>query len=980
MADIATISLKADTSDLERGTQKLKEFGDTAEKVSSSSRNLNDQFNRGVDHQKRAADAIKRQKKELDDLLNSINPTNKAFDALDKATQKLIEANKKGMLPKDQFADYNAILEQTRDKLTRVSMSLTAEGQALLAQEAATNRAKRAADDFLNSLKNQTEIIGKTRTEILELKAAQLGVSQQAAPMINRLKEQEKAFMNGSITIGQYRNAMRQLPAQMTDIVTSLASGMPIWMVMIQQGGQIKDSFGGVGNSLKALASLITPARVAMFGFAGAAAAVALAAYKGSQEFGEYNKQLILTGGYAGRTAAQLDALARSLSGNGITQYGMADTISKVVGSGAFSGRDVDMVSKTAAAMEKAVGQSIDETIKQFQRLQEDPVKAVTELDKSLHFLTATQLEQITTLQSQGKEQEAAKLVMESYADAMQERSQQIKENLGYLESAWEGVKNMASSAWDAMLDIGRTKSLDQQIREYKEALVDAQIKPAGEDILRYKTGLTVDEVRNKLALLEEEKFQRDIKNSRENAAREENERQKAQFNAEEALKRQYETAEQRHQRKLDEIKNDHRLSQEAKDKYIYLEKERYEKEKARGKGKTPTYRPDYGTRVDESANQALLSLQAQLKVLKEHKTVSDVISSERKKLWDMEAKISILEEAQKTRQLTKDEKALLAKKDYILASQEALAIAGDDVELQKQKNRELDQQNKWMDNLNAKIKALREGAGLSSRLQQRESALNQADTPEKKDKLKEWYAEEDAIRANWELGVKKGFAEFQDQATNVYGNVAQITQSTFQGMSNTVADFFLTAKFNITDFTRSFLEMTTKMLMQMAMLNAMKAAFGGNAVGNFFGFASGGYTGDGGKHDPAGVVHKGEFVFTKEATQRLGIANLYRLMDAGKRGYASGGHVGGSAPMSVTQPTAFIARNPQVAGGGAQQIFQVSVNVQSQGNDVDKSKNNGINSRQVDTLFESRLRKFVEKEGRDGGSLDLLIRSKARR
>ncbi|HEK0777884.1 TPA: phage tail tape measure protein [Proteus mirabilis] len=980
MADIATISLKADTSDLERGTQKLKEFGDTAEKVSSSSRNLNDQFNRGVDHQKRAADAIKRQKKELDDLLNSINPTNKAFDALDKATQKLIEANKKGILPKDQFADYNAILEQTRDKLTRVNMSLTAEGRALLAQEAATNRAKQAADDFLNSLKNQTEIIGKTRTEILELKAAQLGVSQQAAPMINKLKEQEKAFMNGSITIGQYKQAMRQLPMQMTDIVTSLASGMPVWMVMIQQGGQIKDSFGGVGNSLKALASLITPARVAMFGFAGAAAAVALAAYKGSQEFGEYNKQLILTGGYAGRTAAQLDALARSLSGNGITQYGMADTISKVVGSGAFSGRDVDMVSKTAAAMEKAVGQSVDETIKQFQRLQEDPVKAVTELDKSLHFLTATQLEQITTLQSQGKEQEAAKLVMESYADAMQERSQQIKENLGYLESAWEGVKNMASSAWDAMLDIGRTKSLDQQIREYKEALVDAQIKPAGEDILRYKTGLTIDEVRNKLALLEEEKFQRDIKNSRENAAREENERQKAQFNAEEALKRQYETAEQRHQRKLDEIKNDHRLSQEAKDKYTYLEKERYEKEKARGKSKTPTYRPDYGTRVDESANQALLSLQAQLKVLKEHKTVSDVISSERKKLWDMEAKISILEEAQKTRQLTKDEKALLAKKDYILASQEALAIAGDEVELQKQKNRELDQQNKWMDNLNAKIKALREGAGLSSRLQQRESALNQADTPEKKDKLKEWYAEEDTIRANWELGVKKGFAEFQDQATNVYGNVAQISQSAFQGMSNSLSDFVLTGKANFADFTRSFLEMTTKMLMQMAMLNAMKAAFGGNAVGNFFGFASGGYTGDGGKHDPAGVVHKGEFVFTKEATQRLGIANLYRLMDAGKRGYASGGHVGGSAPMSVTQPTAFIARNPQVAGGGAQQIFQVSVNVQSQGNDVDKSKNNGINSRQVDTLFESRLRKFVEKEGRDGGSLDLLIRSKARR
>ncbi|HID5224903.1 TPA: phage tail tape measure protein [Proteus mirabilis] len=980
MADIATISLKADTSDLERGTQKLKEFGDTAEKVSSSSRNLNDQFNRGVDHQKRAADAIKRQKKELDDLLNSINPTNKAFDALDKATQKLIEANKKGILPKDQFADYNAILEQTRDKLTRVSMSLTAEGQALLAQEAATNRAKRAADDFLNSLKNQTEIIGKTRTEILELKAAQLGVSQQAAPMINRLKEQEKAFMNGSITIGQYRNAMRQLPAQMTDIVTSLASGMPIWMVMIQQGGQIKDSFGGVGNSLKALASLITPARVAMFGFAGAAAAVALAAYKGSQEFGEYNKQLILTGGYAGRTAAQLDALARSLSGNGITQYGMADTISKVVGSGAFSGRDVDMVSKTAAAMEKAVGQSVDETIKQFQRLQEDPVKAVTELDKSLHFLTATQLEQITTLQSQGKEQEAAKMAMESYANAMDERTKQIKENLGYLERAWEGVKNMASSAWDAMLDIGRENTLEQQIKEYEEALIEFQINPASKGLYYNKTGLMPDEVKSKLALLKEEKFQRDIKNAREKAARDEEERKKAQFRADQELKRQYETAEEKHQRLLKEIINNADASQAAKDEAIRREKERYEKEKAKGKGKTPTYRPDYGTRVDESANQALLSLQAQLKVLKEHKTVSDVISSERKKLWDMEAKISILEEAQKTRQLTKDEKALLTKKDYILASQEALAIAGDDVELQKQKNRELDQQNKWMDNLNAKIKALREGAGLSSRLQQRESALNQADTPEKKDKLKEWYAEEDAIRANWELGVKKGFAEFQDQATNVYGNVAQISQSAFQGMSNSLSDFVLTGKANFADFTRSFLEMTTKMLMQMAMLNAMKAAFGGQAdgwrgaVGNFLGFASGGYTGDGGKHDPAGVVHKGEFVFTKEATQRLGVDNLYRLMDAGKRGYASGGHVGGSAPMSVTQPTAFIARNPQIAGGGVNVTIDMSgVKIETE---QQQSAMPNIDVRAAEQSLKNKVKSLFISEGREGGDLYKIIKA----
>lgn len=950
MADIATISLKADTADLERGTQKLKEFGSTAEKVNDSAQDLNEQFKRGVDNQKKATQAAEKQRKELHELLNQLNPTNKAFERLDEWQEKLSAASKKGMLPTDQFHDYNNILEQMRDKLQKMHMSLTVEGQALLAQEAATNKAKQAADEFLQSLKNQTDTLGKTRTEILELKAAQMGVSQQAAPMIAKLKEQEKAFMNGSITIGQYRNAMRQLPAQMTDIVTSLASGMPVWMVMVQQGGQIKDSFGGVGNSLKALASLITPARVAMFGFAGAAAAVALAAYQGSKEFGEFNKQLILTGGYAGKTASQLDSLARSLSGNGITQHGMADAISKVVGSGSFSGSAVDMVSKTAAAMEKAVGQSVDETIKQFQKLKDDPVKAVTELDKSLHFLTATQLEQITTLQTQGKEQEAAKIAMESFANSMQVRTKQIADNLGYLESAWNWVGDAAKEAIDKMRNLGREESVEDEISRLEDYIsrFDGSIYTLG-----------MDERKQRLAQLKFKQFRQGIEDSLKQSFIGINERNKQQLIEDNELKRQYETAEEKHQRTLNEIKNKAYASQAAKDEAIRREKERYEKEKARGKSKTPTYRPDYGTRADESANQALLSLQAQLKVLKEHKTVADVISAERKKLWDMEAKISVLEEAKATRKLTKDEQALLAKKESVLESQKALAVAGDAVELQKQHNRELDRQLKRVEEINARSRALDMGVGKSDRMYQRDIALEQAKSPAERKALEDYYSKEDSLRANWEAGVKKGFAEFQDQATNVYGNVAQISQSFFQGMSNSLSDFVITGKASFGDFTRSFLEMTTKMLMQMAMLNAMKAAFGGNAVGNFLGLkghSEGGYTGDGGKYQPMGIVHGGEFVFTKEATQRLGIANLYRLMDYGQKGYASGGYVGGSAPMSVTQPTAFIARNPQIAGGGTNININMGDIKLDNGGQIQQSQSNQMNTNAVKREFQQMI------------------------
>ncbi|CAG9416494.1 phage tail tape measure protein [Providencia alcalifaciens] len=974
MTDIATISLKADTSDLERGTQKLKEFGSAAEKVNSSTEDLNEQMNKGVSHQKKISDAVKRQRKDFDDLLDSINPTNKAFQKLDEWQAKLASAGKKGLYLSDELSTYNKILDQTRDKLIRVEMSLTAEGQALLAQEAATNRAKQAADDFLNSLKNQTDILGKTRTEILELKAAQMGVSQQAAPMIAKLKEQEKAFMNGSVTIGQYKQAMRQLPMQMTDIVTSLASGMPVWMVMIQQGGQIKDSFGGVGNSLKALTSLITPARVAMLGFSGAAAAVAIAAYQGSKEFGEFNKQIILTGGYAGKTASQLDALARSLSGNGITQHSMADAISKVVGSGSFSGGVVDMVSKTATAMEKAVGQSVDETIKQFQKLKDDPVRAVTELDKSLHFLTATQLEQIMTLQEQGKEQDAAKIAMESYANAMQDRSKQIKDNLGSLESAWEGVKEMASGAWDAMLNIGRERTLDQQIREYEEKLVEFQVNVASKGIHFNNTGQTADDLRYELGILKEKKYQRDIESARENGERLRDEKEKERLRTRDDLQNKY--ANKKMRREIDYANLESKKWALTKEEYEAYKKEIGRKHADPRTPKTPKgkeYRPDYGTRADESANEALVSLQSQLKVLKEHKTVADVISAERKKLWDMEAKISVIEEARSTRKLTKDEQALLAKKESVLESQKALAVAGDAVELQKQHNRELDRQLKRVEEINARSRALDVGAGKSDRMYQRDIALEQAKSPAEKKALEDYYGKEDSLRANWEAGVKKGFAEFQDQATNVYGNVAQISQSFFQGMSNSLSDFVITGKANLGDFTRSFLEMTTKMLMQMAMLNAMKAAFGGTAVGGFLGFAGGGYTGDGGKYDAAGVVHRGEFVFDKDSTAKLGKANLYRLMDAGKKGYASGGYVGGSQPMSVNQPRVQVY-GAQPAGGVNVNVNLGGISVEGGGRQQGSMQNTDMKA--AEQSLTNKIKRLMVSESREGGDLYKIIKA----
>ena len=66
-------------------------------------------------------------------------------------------------------------------------------------------------------------------------------------------------------------------------------------------------------------------------------------------------------------------------------------------------------------------------------------------------------------------------------------------------------------------------------------------------------------------------------------------------------------------------------------------------------------------------------------------------------------------------------------------------------------------------------------------------------------------------------------------------------------------------------------------------------------------GFATGGYTGDGGKYDPAGIVHAGEFVFTQEETRKAGVGTLANLARS-LRGYAQGGFVTPVPGATITQ------------------------------------------------------------------------------
>ncbi len=67
-----------------------------------------------------------------------------------------------------------------------------------------------------------------------------------AAVVEQSLSRQALAAQKAGISVGQYKAAMRMLPAQFTDVATQLAGGQSPWLILLQQGGQVKDSFGGM--------------------------------------------------------------------------------------------------------------------------------------------------------------------------------------------------------------------------------------------------------------------------------------------------------------------------------------------------------------------------------------------------------------------------------------------------------------------------------------------------------------------------------------------------------------------------------------------------------------------------------------------------------------------------------------------------------------------------------------------------------------
>ena len=874
--------------------------------------------------------------------------------------------------------DYLALISQTTSRQKEL--------QAVEAKSAA------ARTRFLNQLKQQVVEQKLSGTELLRMKAAQVGASDAAEVYIRKL-EAAKVATHG---LGLQSSAARR---EIGILVGEVARG---------NFGALRGSGITLANRAGWIDQLMTLRGLGMASVVGgiAAAVVGLgkAWYDGSKESEEFNKQLILTGNYAGKTSGQLQALARSLAGNGVTQHAAAGVLAQVVGSGAFSGNDVSMVSNVAARLQQATGQAVDETINQFKRLKDDPVNAVATLNDSLHFLTATQYEQIASAQALGDSQKAAELAMRAYSDAVIQRAGAVEDNLGSLEKAWNWVKNAASGAWDAMLGVGRNPDTAMKRqdsfsewqaaeKEYRALSSNLKVDPdyAGNNVLQKADAERLRNARQQVELKKQAYELADQQYAQEGlaAAREKQRtdqqsqaiRTQQQFN--QLVESGATAAEKRAaaEKKLNQLIEKNR--QDAKDGVatLWTDKDiaaaRAGIEKQWKDPKTPkgkSYSTPAGDKAEEKAQAELLTLQAQLKTLEQHTSVNDVISKQRQDLWQTENQFTVLQEAAGRRQLTAQEKSLLAHKEETLEYKRQLADLGDKVASQQKLNQLADQAAKFEQQQKAARAGLQaQSEGVSTREAGRQTTLQRLSdsysySPLEQQKVLEdqraTFEAEDALRANWLAGAKQGWAEYQDSATNVFSSVQQISQATFSGLAGQLTSLVTTGKASFKDFTSSILKMIVSVINQLLVAYTIQSAMGwvsgGAKTSQSFavpayrptGYDVGGYTGNGGKFEPAGVVHRGEFVFTKESTSRIGVANLYRLM----RGYASGGLVGAGAM-------------PAQAMGGVSVYAPVSISQQGGGKDVSQA-NTASTARQLQGIVQQTITERLKKEMSPGGLL----------
>lgn len=346
---------------------------------------------------------------------------------------------------------------------------------------------KAAAREF-EALRNATEDYGKTLTKVEQIqREIERGRFMFASQNVkDKLLEQAKAYdaqaasmrkMNGVMTEQQ----KLQVGYQVTDFFTQIASGQNALIAFIQQGGQLKDTMGGVGEALKAVASIFNPLRIALGAVAGYFGAIAFAAYKADQELDKFNDTIALTGNFSRVTISEFEKMSRSMAQLSGSSIGNAkDALMELVASGKFTEKSIDAVQRAVLTFARVAGVSGAEAAKELQSGLSGSAADAKTLNDKMNFLTLEQYKYIEALERSGKRQEAAREVSIALTTQLELQSRQV----GALEGAWKKVTKAFSDWFESTKESLRDPTIQENIAALDKQIAKLEERMGGGGLL----------------------------------------------------------------------------------------------------------------------------------------------------------------------------------------------------------------------------------------------------------------------------------------------------------------------------------------------------------------------------------------------------------------------------------------------------------------------------------------------------------------
>ncbi|MBZ9556411.1 phage tail tape measure protein, partial [Escherichia coli] len=670
------------------------------------------------------------------------------------------------------------------------------------------------------------------------------------------LSRQALAAQKAGMSVGQYKAAMRTLPAQFTDIATQLAGGQNPWLILLQQGGQVKDSFGGMIPMFRGLAGAITLPMVGVTSLAVATGALVYAWYQGDSTLSAFNKTLVLSGNQSGLTADRMLTLSRAGQAAGLTFNQARESLAALVSAGVRGGEQFDAINQSVARFASASGVEVDKVAEAFGKLTTDPTSGLMAMARQFRNVTAEQIAYVAQLQRSGDEAGALQAANDIATKGFDEQTRRLKENMGTLETWADKTGKAFKSMWDAILDIGRPESSADMLASAQKAFDEADKKWQWYQSRSQRRGKTSsfranlqgawDDRENARLGLAAATLQSDMEKAGELAARDRAEREASQLKYTGEAQKAYERLQTpldkytARQKELNKALKDGKILQADYNTLMASAKKDYESTLKKPSG----VKVSAGERQEDRAHAAMLALETELRTLEKHSGVNEKISQQRRDLWEAENQYVVLKEAATKRQLSEQEKSLLAHEKETLEYKRQLAELGDKVEYQKRLNELAQQAARFEEQQSAKQAAISAKArGLTDRQAQRESEEQRlrdvyGDNPQALARvtgaLKQTWADEDMLRGDWLAGLKSGWGEWTESATDSFSQVKSAATQTFDGIAQNMTAMLTGAEADWRGFTRSVLSMMTEILLKQAMVGIVGRI--GSAIGGAFG------------------------------------------------------------------------------------------------------------------------------------------------